>query len=362
MNFKKTLFLLIFVAILCPAICLANMASPYIEKTKSASALSSKDVAILSELIRIKINKDFSEATFTVVYTIQNDVGGTKIPLLFLALDYKKDFKVWLDGVPVAIKAVPDEYIELENSRFKNFSPNFKGEEGEVKQVAISFQKDYTASYDIRELKFFEANVTKGIHQIKVEYIAEAWEDRSDWVKALTFRYSLSPAKHWKSFENLTVQLVQEGSKELTSNLGKATITNETTEWRFSKIPADYIEISHKAKQSAFVNTIIDIEPGGFMNCAGMLFLLLHLFILYRYRKASIQKSNKWVWIGSALVPFLTILVYNLSFGFIDNMIGVDASRHHGYYILFFGLYPFIALAYWLFAYLVNRFIIRKMP
>ncbi len=362
MILKKTIFSLVTILFLLANNCYANMASPVTEKTKVASALSSKDIDILSEDIQININRLFTEAKFTVTYHINNNTANAEIPLLFLALDYKADFKVWLDGVPVEIKNIPDEYRKLSESKFKNFSHNFNGAEGETEQVSIQFEKNYSNTYELQDLKYFEAILSKGAHQIKVEYIAEAWEDQSEWVKALTFKYSLSPVKHWKSFKNLRVSITQDSSQAYTTNLGKTKNgNNKLAQWTFKTLPADYIEISYQAQVGKFADTLLAIEPSGLMYAFGTLFLMIHLFILYKNQKASPSKSNRIVLFGSAIVPFLAMLIYSFSFSFIDYIIGADASRFHGYYILIFGLYPFVALGYWLAIYLINRFGIRKL-
>lgn len=78
----------------------ANMASPFIEGTKAASAISSRHVDILHESIFIQIDENFHTAKYKVEYTIKSDVVGKQIPLLFCAVDYKDDFCVWLDDRP----------------------------------------------------------------------------------------------------------------------------------------------------------------------------------------------------------------------------------------------------------------------
>lgn len=77
------------------------MASPFIEGTKAASAISSRHVDILHESIFIQIDENFHTAKYKVEYTIKSDVVGKQIPLLFCAVDYKDDFCVWLDDRPV---------------------------------------------------------------------------------------------------------------------------------------------------------------------------------------------------------------------------------------------------------------------
>ena len=76
----------------------ANMASPVSGGSFYASAFSSKDIDILSEYIHIAIDKNFKSAKYIVEYTIQSDVSGNQIPLLFYAQDFEDSFFVWLDA------------------------------------------------------------------------------------------------------------------------------------------------------------------------------------------------------------------------------------------------------------------------
>ena len=83
----------------------ANMASPYIPGTSSSTVYSSKDVDILKEKILIKLNKNFESADYVIEYYINAETAGNQIPLLFHAIDYSKNFKVFVDGKEIKIYA-----------------------------------------------------------------------------------------------------------------------------------------------------------------------------------------------------------------------------------------------------------------
>lgn len=53
------------------------------------------------------------------------------------------------------------------------------------------------------------------------------------------------------------------------------------------------------------------------------------------------------VWTGIVLVPLISLLLTVLRFDFIDGLLGIHASRYHGYtiFILLFG-YPIALLVY----------------
>lgn len=339
----------------------ANMASPYIEGSKTSSALSSKQIDVLREQIFIKIDKEFKTAKYTIIYTIDNKIETNRIPLLFLALDYKDEFKVWLNNLPVKTENITDDYREDTSIKFQEFNNNFIDTDG-VKQVKVFFEKDKYDTYSLTDLKYFEAPLKKGIHQIKVEYTAEVWEDRSDWVKKLSFRYSLSPAKHWRSFKSLSIRVEQEGNQVFSANIGRGKkAANQYTYWVFDQLPSEVLIFTHQAKVSKLASQMIMIGPDGFMWITFCLLTIFHLIALYVYRNSTKNKRTVILIAGSLLIPFITFLIYNLSFGFIDEMIGPYASKHHGYYILIFGLYPIVMPIYWLAMFLINKYIYSKI-
>jgi len=324
----------------------ANMSSPFLYGTKASSAFTSKDINILSESIYIKIDKDYNTAKFIVEYTIQSDVVGKQIPLLFFAKDYKDDFFVWVDNKKVNIKNIPDKYIHFENSPFAGF-------------------KNTVSNYTLNELKYFETDISKGIHKVRVEYIALVSEDNSDWITKYSFRYSLAPAKFWKSFGSLNITLEQEGIvKQLSTNIGVPIekIFKASNSWSFNKLPDDYLEFSYTPQANTLAKILITIDPFGLAIIAGVILFLLHLFFVNLYRKKFTNKKYSLVVIlGSLIIPFLILLAYMYSFGIIDNVIGKDAARHHGYVFFVIVLYPIILPIYWSILWLFDRRQKRKL-
>ena len=124
--------------------CRANMSSPIQEGTLTSTAFSSKDINILSEKINIKIDKEFKTVKFIIEYTIQSDVIGRQIPLLFYAQDYKDSFMVWVDNQRVAIQNIPDKYTHFDNSPFSGFSGVIHGNDNknESDEVSIHWNKN----------------------------------------------------------------------------------------------------------------------------------------------------------------------------------------------------------------------------
>lgn len=328
----------------------ANMASPIVEGSKNASAFSSKDVTILHENIVVHISQDFKTAKYTIEYAIKSDVVGGQIPLLFLAKDYRDNFSVWLDGKLVQLQDLPNYIIKPENNQFEGFSNSFPQKIDEIKYISITWQRNITNLYKLTDLKYFKTNLSKGEHKVKIEYTANVWIDKSnEWVNEYSFRYSLAPAKYWKSFGALDITVFQEGNiKPLTTNLGNPTEGkfDAISTWKFNKLPGENFNIIYKPEISTTAKILIDIDPFGIAFFAGIVLMLLHIAINFWCRKKNLTKKYNWIVIlGGFIVTYLMLHIYFISYDIIDGLIGSDASKRHGYYILILFWYPvFVAI------------------
>lgn len=363
MKIRILIFFLFFAQV-----CKANMSSPVWEGTSVSTAFSSKDIRILSERIHITIDKAFSTAKFVVEYTIQSDVSGRQIPLLFYAQDYKDNFVVSVDDQPVGIQSIPGKYTHIDNSPFSAFAAPFeRSHQPDGKdEVTIYWAENTAFVYKINDLKYFETDITPGTHKVRVTYTATAWTDISGWVREYSFRYSLTPAKFWKSFGTLNIQVEQEGTiKELGTNLGRpveqqfATVNN----WVFTKLPGEYIELSYSPEINIVAKALIFISPFGMAAIIGILLFIGHLALVRRYRrKFPTKKYSPIVIAGSLIVPFLVILSYIYAYPLIDGIIGDEAGRRHGYVFLVMVLYPVLLLMYWVILWLLDRQQKRSLP
>lgn len=343
------------------------MGSPVRQGTFSSSAFSSRDIDIVSETVHLKIDENFKSAFYQIEYSINTETAGKQIPLLFHAKDYRGEFKVWVDNLLIKLKDIPEEYKTATDTPFEKFSSAFEKafQDGESETVEISWQKDRGYTYRLNDLKYFEADLSKGNHKIRVEYTADVWTDVSDWVKEYSFRYSLSPAKYWKSFGSLEITVDASAcNRKITTNLGKVAWGNpdSVAVWEFTKLPADYIEISSKPEISRYASTMIAIGPSGLTIIFTLLIVFLHLLSILKYRRSKSAKRFSWVVIaGSLIIPFLILVFYIISYDLIDSAIGVDAGRFHGYVFMIILLYPIFMPGYWLIMWLTDKILKRKV-
>lgn len=367
-NKMKIILTLCFAIFIFIKISYANMASPIREGTKSADVFSSKDIDILKEKLSITINKEFTDANFTSEYFIRTDKEGKQIPLMFFAINYKDDFRVWVDGVEIKIISIPQDYLLssgiIQLDGFSN-SFNSSASDSERKVVRIQFEKNSAREYVLSELKYFEADLSKGDHKIRVEYTAIPWKDRSEWVNKYTMPYSLSPARHWRSFGELEIILnAEEFGKYISTNIGQPDSGNANTiaVWNFRKLPdVNVLEIEYTPEINSFTKAMIAIDPFGLTIIAGLILTLFHFIFIRDYRIRKPEKKFSWILIaGSIIIPFLILVFYILSYGIIDSMIGKDAGGYHGYTFLVLIFYPVILIVYFLIMWITDRIIKKR--
>jgi len=342
---------------------LANMASPITEGTLGASPFISQYVDIIKENILIVPDCDFETAQFIIEYYIKANKSGVQIPLLFYASEYSSDFKVWLDDAEIPFNPVPRYYEDLEGTLFEDFRVLFDSGNESNGQVEIDNSKFSTFYVSVNNLKFFEADLSEGTHSIRVEYIAESWSDRSDWVTEYSFRYALAPAKYWKSFGELEITLdAKNFSKKLETNLGDPLQGDLETvaTWKFSGIPTEMIHVAYIPELSSTAKTLMTFGPQGLTYIFAGVLVSIHLLLMYLFRKRNPSARFSWVMItGSILVPLIVLIGYILSYGIIDASIGKDAAGRHVYTFMALLLYPAIMPFYLLLMWLID-WVIRK--
>jgi hypothetical protein len=212
------------------------------------------------------------------------------------------------------------------------------------------------------DLKYFETDVSEGQHTIRVEYIAENWLDRSGWINKYSFRYALSPAKYWRSFGTLEIEL--DGSKlsiKPTVNLGEPTsVSNGISTWKFTSMPKEVILVTLVPEMNSLARTLVRISPQGVMIILSLILAAIHLVAIYFYRQSH-QARYSWVVIsGSIVLPLLMLISYMYSFDLIDNTIGPEATRYHGYTFIILLLYPIVMPIYWIMMWLYDRWMKKR--
>lgn len=318
----------------------ANMASPEIRGSNTSEAYSSRDIDILSEHISIFFT-DFYQVKFTITYNIRTDRDGKQIPLIFDTMTdrygEKGEFKVWVDDTEIPILNIPSTYenpnalvwidsIDKHLRYPKNDVPNIIG------------------------LKYFEVDIPAGEHTIKVEYTAIAGVSLWRKVKEYDINYNLKPARYWRSFGTLDIEINTNGLKgSFSTNLSgdDTEIKEAITYWHFDELPQDDLKISYKPDTSTLAKAAIAIGPEGFSLIFILILISLNIVYLLKYRSRNIGKRfSPVVIIGGLIVPFIYCIIFMYCYSLVDWIIGDYASERHGYTFFVFFLYPFMVIGY----------------
>lgn len=332
----------ILLFLMLPQLLWANMASPYREGTQSGAIFTSKQIDIKREKLELNIASDLHTGKYKVQYFIYANKEVKHLPLVFYAMDYLDSFTVWVDNKKITLSEIPN--TEIENS------------ESEVhKLLDTVFTENYYLEIDgnylhYTNLKYFEIQLDSGDHVITVEYISTPGTDRSEWVEAYEYHYSLYPARFWKSFGQLEITIHANFSQfAYKDNLGTPLISNDSVRtYQFFKIPVDRIQLTAIPKINRLAHFLIWISPLGIAFVSLVLVALAHILFLWSFHKNNPNKKARWqVALGSLLAPIFAYIVYMYSFSKIDDVIGEYASRHHGYYFLMIVYYPIVVGVYW---------------
>ncbi len=339
------------------------MANPVIEGTLGACPFVSAYVDVIHEDLFIKIDKNFEYATFNVKYHIISSKDGFQIPFLFYASEYLDSFSVKIDGKEVTLNTISYDFKVPENTKFKDFSYFFENQD-DYSSVLIKNSPNGGFYVSLRDMIYFETDITQGKHIIEVNYRATKWTDARNWVKEYSFRYALSPAKYWKSFGTLNIKLdATDFNKEISTNLGKPKNgdLNSKAEWKFNRLPTEILFINYTPQTSKFAQILINITPRGLAYITGGVLAILHLLIVIWYRKKNpLKRFSIAVIAGSILMPLLFLISWMNYYDVIDFYIGEHAGGTHGYTFFVLLLYPVIMPIYWLIFWLIDKRIKKK--
>jgi hypothetical protein len=325
--------------------CFANSASPFFSAgTNSGSAYTSKDVDILKETIVLDLEKKPHSAFYTITYHIRTDKDGKQIPLLFNAMGYGGGFKVWVDSKPVNILTIPRNSADSLRAILKDFGDVYhqsaKNNDGLNNSQTDTIFSDY---------KYFEVPLSKGVHIIKVEYIALPAGMHETWVNRYDFDYSLWPASYWRSFGSLEIVLHADTvNKQIETNLGSPSkAMGDTLLWNFDKLPTNVFRVSYTPKLGWYSSLMVGFGPFGFTICFTVLLVVVNAALIKRERRNSTSWFTWSAGIFGLVMPVFIFIAYFYSFDMIYAIIGDEASHHNNsVYVVF--LYPVVAIAYFI--------------
>ena len=324
----------------------ANMANPYTEGSIHSGLYSIKNCSVEKEFIQIKIVKgeEETEAQFTITYYINSD-SDKLVPLVFIGIGLYGSSKVLVNGKE-------EEQREINPKKESFLKENLKG-------YAIQFTAGDTYDVEVDDLVYFNAQLRKGKNVVVIKYSAQLEYNRRDFIKKYNLEYSLYPSNFWESFGPIHVTLEPVDEVDLlNSNLGEATIKNNTYSWTITDNSKD-ISLDFSLKYSWFTKLLIGLSPFGLACLISAIFLFLHAKLIKKRRLQFPHKYNFWVPVGI----ILNCLVFNSVFIFSFDLLNwLTTDTKSGYYLLaVFVFVPLFLIFYSASAWIFDRYVKRKI-
>lgn len=330
----------------------ANMASPYIKGDVTSEAYSSRDIDIIGEHIKVTILNVY-QSKFTVEYTIKTDRQGRQIPLIFDTKTNRydlNDFTVWVDSEKVPVSSVPSTYDDPKALLWVDSLDNH-----------LRYPQENVPN--IIGLKYFETNLSIGIHTIRVEYTVNAEQYLGKPVKEFSLNYNLKPARFWRSFGTLDIEIDATAlNNGYETNLSDTIVRASVSHWHFTELPQDEFTIKYTPRVGVFARMAKGLGAESLFVILSLLLIGFHIYRTIRYRKTNLKKRFSPVVIaGSILLPLICCLIFILSYSIVDAVIGEYASRRHGYTFLIFFFYPIAIPVYWLIMWFIDKTVKEKV-
>jgi len=355
----------LFLFTLFQSVLFANMAQPIDARGGLGSRpYTSQYVDIVHENLYITLNKDFTSAHFRVEYHIRAQKSGTQIPILFYASDFLSDFTITLDGEIINIAPIPSQYQLSDDTLFSNFAHVLGRNESEYNNLFIDDSPKSGFQIHIKDMLYFEANISEGEHIIVVNYDAYRWRESQDMLNKYSFRYALSPAKYWKSFGTLDVYLDANGfDSAISTNLGSPNegVLLSQAMWHFDSLPVNVLEIYYTPEISWFAKMLITISPLGLATITLLILMFFHLKYTSKFRqKYPNRKVNTVGVAGVFIVTIAFTFSWLFSFPFINWVIGSGASDEGGYRQFFILLLSPVVLAIYSIVFTAINYLIKS--
>ena len=329
MKNKYVLFLLLFLCFADGS--KANMGEMVSRGTLGTRPFTNQYIDIIKETLFIKIDKGFEYASIRATYFIKSEKDGINIPLLFYASDFQEDFIVKVDGEIVEIREVPYDLKIAKGTQFEDFDYFFKESNHSNQSEVIIHESVNNGFYiSLKDMKYFETDISKGEHKIEVSYTSKKWTDGWDWINEYSFRYALSPAKYWKSFGDLDIIIdAKEFDSSFITNLGNPSTVDsgKNPQWIFKEIPMDVIHITHIPKINFLSRVLLFINPLGASILLGLLLFILHYKLLKDFRKKHPNSRYNWMAISGSIISPIIILFIWIKFA---DWIKLSLGSHAG--------------------------------
>ncbi|MEK7724319.1 MAG: hypothetical protein AAB336_08240 [Acidobacteriota bacterium] len=312
--------------ILCSINIWANVAAPSQGGQTLSEPSGIKNIDILKEDLNIdftqlndeKLPWNERQINVEAIYQIDNPTDITKLELVFVIVSDAKNFQFFLDDKEIVTEPIDNKefadrqtWKKPDKTPFENREIMYNPNNGKLKSAK------------------FTLNIPKGKHTLKAIYKAEPTVYKNIGVmKGWQFAYSLSPAKDWKSFGGLNLNIKIPKDWKFFSNL-KLEQNGENLTGNFKELPADFLAVTTQAPIPASYNTSTDITFFTFLACLVVFPILLIIFAVWK----GYNWNNSWIYgILAGLIWALLVGVSGfLSQSFPKSFIPESQYASYGY-------------------------------
>lgn len=262
--------------------CHGNLSGPWKPGQMLADVEGVKDISIVRETLRIDLRPlvHGRGIKITATYVIDDPHSPKDLPLTFITgVNSVQGVKCTLNGktLPYTTKQVrniPDSWKPPAKT------PGFVPDEQLLYNPSIT-----EAQY---QWILFTVPLQTGRQSIEVSYEVEAGRYYSEKYTALFWQtaYILAPARTWKSFGGLDVEVLAPETWQVKSNLP---LVNQGQQWTasFDSLPADFIALTTVHPNNKRVLVIDTSEMFYFFGMMTLLIGLRHMIRRYRQVKQS---------------------------------------------------------------------------
>jgi hypothetical protein len=307
---KNLLSLLLIV--ICVTSISANMAAPSQGGQTLTEPAGVKNIEILHEDLTFDLSQlgdetvPFRERFIDVeaVYEVNNPTDIPKLDLVFVIVSESKNFRFFADNTEIKTETIDNaDFADRKTWKVPSKTP-FEGKE-------LMYNP---ANGSLKSAKF-SLKLSKGKHTLRAKYKAELTINQSVGItKAWQFAYLSAPARDWKSFGGLRLDIKIPAGWSFDSNL-KLERIGDSLSGNFTEIPADAITLTTQMPIPENYNSTSDFYYFIFVPSlfAAPLFILLLAF----------WKGYKWR--------------YNWAYGFLFGILWAGSSGLSGLKMLYAG-------------------------
>ncbi|HRH41462.1 MAG TPA: hypothetical protein PKY82_07420 [Pyrinomonadaceae bacterium] len=208
------------------------------------------------------------------IYEVNNPADIPKLELIFVILSEAKGFQFFLDDKEIS--AVP-----FDNKNFADRNTWKTPTDTPFEDRKIMYNP---SNGNLKSAKF-TLNLAKGKHFLKAKYRAVSTIYRNiGLMKGWQFAYSLAPARDWKSFGGLNLNIKVPTDWKFFANI-KLERNGDNLTGKFTEIPADFLAVTTQAPIPANYTSTADLYFLILLVCLfGFPFLLIIIAVWKGYK------------------------------------------------------------------------------